>query len=108
MLIEARREAQDRGEDPAAVGIRPWVLHDLRRSAASGMARLGVDLPVIEKVLNHVSGSFGGIAGVYQRHSFAAEKRAALQAWANLVETIVSDKNPENVIALPPRQTRAR
>ncbi len=43
-------------------------MHDLRRSAATGMARLGVGLPTIEKVLNHTAGSFGGIVGVYQRH----------------------------------------
>ena len=58
--------------------ITPWVVHDIRRTVASGMARLGVNLLVIEKILNHVSGSFGGIVGVYQRHSFADEKRAAM------------------------------
>jgi integrase len=69
--------------------IAPWTLHDLRRTAASGMARLGVSLPVIEKVLNHTSGSFAGIVGVYQRHEFAEEKRAALQQWADHVEQLV-------------------
>ena len=60
-------------------GMADWVLHDLRRTVASGMARLGVSLAVIEKVLNHVSGSFAGIVGVYQRHEFAEEKRQALE-----------------------------
>jgi integrase len=69
-----------------------WRLHDLRRSAASGMAKLGIDLPVIEKVLNHSSGSFAGIVGVYQRHDFADEKRAALEAWGRHVEGLVSGK----------------
>ena len=55
-------------------------MHDLRRTVASGMARLGIKLPVIEKILNHASGSFRGIVGVYQRHDFAAEKRDALAA----------------------------
>jgi integrase len=64
-------------------GMPPWTIHDLRRSAASGMARLGVTLPVIEKVLNHVSGSFAGIVGIYQRHDFADEKRNALETWGN-------------------------
>ena len=68
---------------------QPWTVHDLRRTAASGMARLGVSLVVIEKVLNHVSGSLAGIVGVYQRHEFAAEKRAALQLWADHVERLV-------------------
>ena len=52
-----------------------WTFHDLRRTAVSGMARLGIPLAVIEKVVNHTSGSFAGIVGVYQRHSFADEKR---------------------------------
>jgi integrase len=67
-----------------------WQLHDLRRTVASGMARLGVNLPVIEKCLNHISGSFGGIVSVYQRHDFADEKRAALDAWGAHVEQLVS------------------
>ena len=68
----------------------PWVLHDIRRSVASGMARLGVNLPVIEKILNHVSGSFAGIVGVYQRHSFADEKRSALELWSRHVAAVVN------------------
>jgi integrase len=66
----------------------PWVLHDLRRVVASGLARLGTPLPTIERLLNHVSGSFRGIVGVYQRHDFAAEKRMALQTWADHVECL--------------------
>ena len=73
----------------AVVNIAPWTIHDLRRTAASGMARLGVSLVVIEKVLNHVSGSLAGVVGVYQRHEFANEKRAALQQWADYVERLV-------------------
>ena len=68
-------------------GIEAWTLHDLRRTVASGMASLGVNLVVIEKVLNYVSGSLAGIAGVYQRHEYAEEKRAALQLWADHVDT---------------------
>jgi integrase len=71
----------------------PWRLHDLRRSCASGMARLGINLPVIEKVLNHTSGSFAGIVGVYQKHSFADEKRAALEAWGRRIDALVSGKH---------------
>jgi len=63
----------------------------LRRTAASGMAKVGVDLPVIEKVLNHVSGSFAGIVGIYQRHDFADEKRDALDKWAARVGVIVGE-----------------
>jgi integrase len=70
----------------------PWRLHDLRRTCASGMARLGINLPVIEKCLNHTSGSFAGIVGVYQRHNFADEKRAAFEAWGRHVDSLVSGK----------------
>ena len=54
------------------------------------MARLGANLPVIEKVLAHRSGSFAGIVSVYQRHSFADEKRAALDAWGQHVEDLIN------------------
>jgi integrase len=80
--------------------VPPWVLHDIRRTVASGMARLGVNLPVIEKLLNHVSGSFAGIVGVYQRHSFADEKRAAMQSWARNVEAIVTGETAANVVSM--------
>jgi integrase len=73
-------------------GVAGWTLHDLRRTAASGMARLGVNLPVIEKVLNHTSGSFAGVVGIYQRHDFAGEKRKALELWGAHVVAIVSDR----------------
>ncbi len=69
--------------------FEPWVVHDLRRTVASGMARLGINLPVIEKVLNHQSGSFAGIVAVYQHHEFAAEKRDALNRWAAHVTGLV-------------------
>jgi integrase len=72
--------------------MAPWCLHDLRRTVASGMAKLGVSLPVVEKVLNHISGSFSGIVAVYQQHDFAEEKRAALEAWATHVESLISAK----------------
>ncbi|ABY30855.1 hypothetical protein ASF55_07085 [Methylobacterium sp. Leaf119] len=60
----------------------PWVVHDLRRTVATGMARLGTPIEVVEKALNHVSGTFGGLVGIYQRFDYAAERRIALDAWA--------------------------
>jgi integrase len=73
------------------VPLVPWSLHDLRRTVATGLQRLGVRLEVTEAVLNHISGSRGGIAGVYQRHDWAAEKRAALDAWATHVVANFAD-----------------
>jgi hypothetical protein len=56
------------------------------------LQRLGIRLEVTEAVLNHVSGSRAGIAGVYQRHDWAAEKRAALDAWAAHVLAVVEGR----------------
>jgi integrase len=85
--------------DAALPGALPWVLHDVRRTVATSMARLGVALPTVEKVLNHRSGSFRGIVGVYQRHDYASEMRAALQCWAAHIERLAGDP-VDNVILL--------
>jgi len=79
-----------------------WRIHDLRRSAATGLQRLGVNLQVIEAILGHVSGSRAGIVGVYQRYGFDAEKREGLEAWARHVEAITSGK-PGKVVPLTAR-----
>ena len=72
-----------------AAPIVPWSIHDLRRTVATGLQRLGVRLEVTEAVLNQISGSRAGIAGVYQRHDWATEKRAALDAWAAHVMAVI-------------------
>jgi integrase len=82
----------------------PWTLHDLRRTAASGLQRLGVRLEVTEAVLNHTSGSRGGIVGVYQRHDYADEKRQALERWADHVEALVEGRSVANVVELAARR----
>ena len=99
MLAALRESVKERNEDPAQVSIPEWWLHDLRRTLVSGMARLGINLPVIEKVVNHLSGSFAGIVGVYQRHEFAEEKRRALDAWANFVTSLVGQR-ADNVVPI--------
>jgi integrase len=83
----------------SAVEIPHWTFHDLRRTAATGMARLGIPVRVTEAVLNHVSGSGGGIVAVYQRHDYADEKRNALDAWARFVSELV-DGSAENVVRM--------
>jgi integrase len=70
--------------------IEGWVFHDLRRSFVTGLARLGVELHVIERIVNHVSGTFGGIVSVYQKHKFESEMREALNKWADHIDLIVS------------------
>jgi integrase len=69
-------------------GVENFTHHDLRRTFATKMARLGVRLEVTEKLLNHVSGSMGGIVGVYQRHEFLDEMCEAIsryEAWLSIV-----------------------
>lgn len=75
--------------------VDDWRLHDLRRTMATGLQRLGVRFEVTEAVLNHVSGSKSGIAGVYQRHDWQEEKWEALKLWGNEVEGIVFEELSE-------------
>ena len=82
-----------------------FTWHDLRRTCASGLQRLGVALPVTESLLNHKSGSITGVAAVYHRHDFAPEKRAALEAWADRVEALVEGRDPaSNVVEMAARR----
>ena len=99
------------GEAPVAIGSKikqrldegmgslewEWRIHDLRRTAVTGMAELGIRPDVIELVVNHVSGSRGGIAGVYDRRELLPDRRNALERWAVQVQGIVSDK-PAKVV----------
>jgi len=104
MAAELRKAAIERGEDPEKIeSPKRWTLHDLRRSVATNLQKLGVRLEVTEAVLNHVSGSRSGIVGVYQRHEYSTEKRAALDAWARRLEAIVTGDEAANVVALPAR-----
>lgn len=64
-----------------ACGIPHFTLHDLRRSFASGMQRIAVPVEITETLLNHVSGSFDGIVGVYQQYEYVDECRDAINRW---------------------------
>jgi integrase len=100
VIMEAREKAAAKAGTTAAPLV-PWTVHDLRRTLATGLQRLGVRLEVTEAVLNHISGSRGGIAGVYQRHDWAPERRAALDAWAAHVLAIVEQRTAaDNVVKL--------
>jgi integrase len=72
-------------------GVTGWRLHDLRRTCVSGMARLGVPPHVADKILNHQSGTISGVAAVYQRHDFLAERKLALERWGQYIETLVGE-----------------
>lgn len=88
--------SRERGEP---VEIAPWTWHDLRRTAATGMARIGIPVRVTEAVLNHVSGTAGGIVGVYQLHQYQDEKRQALEAWERWVAGLI-DGGVDNVVRI--------
>ena len=70
-------------------GVKNWTLHDLRRTFATGLASLNVPIHVTEKILNHVSGTTGGIVAIYQRHNYWAEQVAALNLWEGKLESLV-------------------
>jgi len=72
------------------LSIEPWRFHDLRRTAATGMAEIGIAPHIVEATLNHISGGKASVAGVYNLAQYAAEKRASLEKWANHVQRIVS------------------
>ena len=72
-------------------GVTNWRLHDLRRTCVSGMARLGVPPHVADKVLNHQSGTISGVAAVYQRHEFLAERQEALERWGSHVMSLLPE-----------------
>jgi integrase len=100
MLEVAQEDAQERGIDPANIQLTDWRLHDLRRTAASGMARLGHPIHVVEAVLNHKSGVLSGVAAIYNRHDYLEEKRRALESWALSVDYVVRGETPSNVVRL--------
>jgi integrase len=80
--------------------VRPFTLHDLRRSAATRMCDLGVAPHVVEELLNHHSGHRGGIAGVYNRSRYEREVKAAVALWADHIRTIV-EGGERKVLAFP-------
>lgn len=100
VLRTARQEATEAGQDAAAISLASWRLHDLRRTAASGMARMGVPVHIIEAVLNHRSGAISGVAAIYNRHSYLPEKRHALEAWASHITDLVNRPLASNITVL--------
>jgi integrase len=78
----------------AGAVTKKWIVHDLRRTVATGMAdRLGIQPHIVEAILNHQSGHKGGVAGVYNRATYAAEKKQALERWADYVSALVEGRD---------------
>jgi integrase len=98
VLNAARKQAEENGDDPGSIEPTPhWTLHDLRRTARTGLAELGVPQIVAEKVLNHAERN--PLVRIYDRHQYAAEKRDALERWAQHLRGIL-EPPPENVVRL--------
>jgi integrase len=87
IMAEARRHSLGLSEQTK---ILDWRLHDLRRTAATGMARLKIAPYVVDKVLNHSGGTIRGVAAVYNRFEYIEERRAALDAWSHYIDNLVS------------------
>ena len=84
---EARKETRDEPRaDPIEVA---WTVHDLRRTAATGLAKLGCPRVVQDRILNHVDGS---VSAIYDRHRYDAEARVWLQKWADYLESLTANK----------------
>jgi integrase len=80
-----RRMAELAGATP----IAGWILHDLRRTATTEMAKLNILPHVVDRILNHVSGTIRGVAAVYNRYGYLNERKAALDAWGKHIEGLV-------------------
>jgi len=84
--------------DEVLTGMEPWRVHDLRRTVRTGLSALGVAPHVSELVIGH---SVGGLVKVYDRYQYLAEKREALNRWADHVALVVGEGAPVgNVVML--------
>jgi integrase len=81
MLEAMKARCKKRAGDPDSIKIPDWRLHDVRRTGATNLQALGIPIEVTEAVLNHISGTRAGVAGIYNRYKYEPEKRAALEAW---------------------------
>ena len=101
-ILKARRDAAKVNGASDAKPMPDWRHQDLRRTAATRMADLGIQPHVIEAILNHVSGSKAGVAGVYNRSLYATEKRAALLVWADHVLAVLDGHGQKAISARKP------
>jgi integrase len=100
LALKKAQEIAEREGEEAPTALNEWRLHDLRRTAATYMARIGVDRLVVSKVLNHAE---EGVTKRYDRHDYAAEKRRALDRWAQRLQAIVDGVDASNVVSLAAR-----
>lgn len=82
-----------------AAGVFDWTLHDLRRTFATKLAELRVAPHIIEKLLNHITGTISGVAAIYNRHHFMDEMRAAVETWEARLTAIIAEKAADALAA---------
>jgi integrase len=100
--ISGFSKAKLRLNNASGVGLTErdeWRVHDIRRSVTTFMAEMGIAPHVVDKLLNHVSGSIRGVAAVYNRYGYTDERRRALDAWARRLATIIDTERGSNVVA---------
>jgi integrase len=99
-VLEGGRSRRQRLGVTQTIGLEDFTPHDLRRTAATGMARAGVQRFVIARVLGHVDRS---VTGIYDRFEYLNEKRSALEAWARRVNATLEGKSAHRVVAFARR-----
>jgi integrase len=101
MLKRRKTELLEAGKarEAADAAMEHFTIHDLRRTAATGMARIGIAHHVLDRVLNHTSGKISGVGAIYNRFEYLAERQAASEAWSRHVESLVRPV-PSNVVPL--------
>ena len=87
-MVARMRERMEKLAAQDGREIQHWQIHDLRRTAATGMAALMIQPHEVEAVLNHVSGTRAGVAGIYNRYTYYAEKKRALDKWSKKIRNI--------------------
>lgn len=98
MLAVLRKRAEKRGDDPETVVLMPWRIHDLRRTGATNLQALGMPIEVTEAVLNHISGTTSGIAGVYNLYRYEREKQSALDKWSKQLSLLLRDSTDPSAV----------
>jgi integrase len=92
---ECREALKLKAGEPLPRFVPEWILHDLRRTGATGMAKINIPPHVVDRILNHVSGTIRGVAAVYNRFEYAPERKNALLAWSVHVELLCSSTGPK-------------
>ncbi|MBM3564732.1 MAG: DUF4102 domain-containing protein [Alphaproteobacteria bacterium] len=101
-FTKAKADLDQAAEKILEASIPHWTIHDMRRTVATHMnGELGIEPHVVEAVLNHISGAAkAGVAGTYNKAAYLPQRRAALSAWANFIDTLADKESPaENALA---------